>query len=113
MTLSDGYAWSAIAGLVVVVFATRNAFVVLPRRMLPSGALERALRVAPLAALVALTVPGALAAWLEPGGNAAVAWADGRLPATIATVAVARAARSSFVGLLAGVATLLAIGGLG
>ncbi len=112
MTLDDGYVWGTIAGLVVVVFATRNAFVALPRRWLPTGAVERALRFAPLAALVALTVPAAGEVLLAGDGWIA-AWHDGRLPAAAATVAVARWARSPFPGLAAGVVVLLAIGGLG
>ena len=113
MTLPDGYVWAATAGLVVVVLATRNAFTVLPARLQPRGAAERALRFAPLAALVALTVPDAFAVALAPDGGWAAAWADGRLPAAIATVGVARLARSPFPGLAAGVATLFAVGGLG
>ena len=113
MSAHDLYVWSAIAGLVVVVFATRNAFVALPRRFQPTGALERALRFAPLAALVALTVPPALQAWLEPGAGWLDAWHDGRLPSAVVTVVVSRLARSPFPGLAAGVVTLLALGGLG
>jgi branched-subunit amino acid transport protein len=113
MTLADGYAWAAIGGLVVVVFVTRNVFMALPRRLHPSGTLERALRVAPLAALVALTVPAAAEAWLAPGAGWLEVWQDGRLPAAVVTLAVARAAGTPFPGLAAGVAVLLAIGGLG
>ncbi len=113
VTLPDGYTWAAVAGLVLVVFVTRNVFMVLPRRLQPTGTLERALRFAPLAALVALTVPTAAEAWLAPGAGWLDAWHDGRLPAAVATVAVARIARSPFTGLAAGVAVLLGIGGLG
>jgi branched-subunit amino acid transport protein len=112
MSAADVYVWAAIAGLVVVVFATRNVFMALPRRLHPSGAVERALRFAPLAALVALTVPAALEVALAPGGGWIAAWHDARLPAAVVTVAVARLARSPFPGLAAGVATLLAIDGL-
>ncbi len=113
MSDHDVYVWTAIAGLVVVVFATRNAFVALPRRLQPTGALERALRFAPLAALVALTVPPALQAGLAPGAGWLDVLQDGRLPAALATVAVSRWASSPFPGLAAGVAVLLALGGLG
>jgi branched-subunit amino acid transport protein len=112
VSLPEAYVWSAIAGLGVVVFATRNLFVALPRRFLPGGALERALRFAPLAALVALTVPAAAGAWLGEAGGGAAAWADPRLPAAVAALAASRAARSPFAGLAAGIATMLAIGGL-
>ncbi len=113
MTAADAYVWAATAGLIVVVFATRNAFMALPRRLHPRGAVERALRFAPLAALVALTVPAAFEALLAPDGGWIEAWHDGRLPAAVVTVVVARLARSPFPGLAAGVAVLLALGGLG
>jgi len=109
--LSDAEIWGAIAGLVVVVFATRNAFVVLPPRWHPRGAIERALRSAPLAALVALTVPAACAALTAPGWTWQAVWHDARLPAALVTLVVARIARNPFPGLAAGVAVLLAIGG--
>lgn len=111
MSAREGYVWTAIAGLVIVVFVTRNVFVVLPSRWQPRGRFERALRQAPLAALVALTVPAAGAVLLEPGWDFAALWRDARLPAAVVTVAVSWAARSPFPGLAAGVATLLAIGG--
>jgi branched-subunit amino acid transport protein len=109
--MPDLYVWAAIGGLVVVVFATRNAFVALPRRLQPTGALERALRFAPLAALVALTVPAAAEAWLAPGAGWIDAWHDARLPAAVATIVVARLARSPFPGLVAGIAVLAWLGG--
>lgn len=108
--MSDLYVWAAIAGLVVVVFATRNAFVALPRRLQPTGTLEHALRFAPLAALVALTVPAAAEAWLAPGAGWIDAWHDARLPAAVATIVVARLARSPFPGLIAGVVVLFGLG---
>ena len=109
--MPDLYVWAAIGGLVVVVFATRNAFVALPRRLQPTGALERALRFAPLAALVALTVPAAAEAWLAPGAGWIDAWHDARLPAAAATIVVARLARSPFPGLVAGITVLIWLGG--
>jgi branched-subunit amino acid transport protein len=111
MSGHEAYVWAAIVGLVVVVFVTRNVFVVLPARWHPRGAFERALRQAPLAALVALTVPSAGALLFEPGWDLAALWRDARLPAAAVTVAVSWAARSPFPGLAAGVATLFAIGG--
>jgi branched-subunit amino acid transport protein len=111
MTLTETQIWAAIAGLVVVVFLTRNVFVVLPPRWQPRGAVERALRHAPLAALVALTVPPALGPLLEAGVGAAAVWHDARLPAAVATLLAAWLSRSPFVGLAAGTAALFAIGG--
>ena len=112
MSAHDAYVWAAIGGLVAVVFATRNAFLALPRRLHPRGALERALRFAPLAALAALVVPESMGAWLAAGADAAGAWRDPRLPAALAALAVARIARSPLPGLAAGVAVLVAVGAL-
>lgn len=107
------YVWAAIAGLVLVVFITRNAFMVLPRRFQPSGRLDEALRFAPLAALTALTVPDALAGWLTPGATLLSVWQDGRLPAAVVTLLVARWTRAPVPGLAAGTAVLLLTGTLG
>jgi branched-subunit amino acid transport protein len=109
--LSDLQIWLAILGLVVVVFVTRNVFIVLPASWRPSGTIERALRHAPVAALVALTVPPAAGGLMAAGWDPVAVWHDARLPAAFATVVVSRLARSPFPGLAAGVAVLLAIGG--
>ncbi|MCU0969050.1 MAG: AzlD domain-containing protein [Rubrivivax sp.] len=71
-----------------VTLVARNLFLVLPRRWQPRGTLERALRAAPLAALVAITVPevvrGAAAAGVDP-----LAWAtDPRLISAAVLAAV-------------------------
>lgn len=110
--LPDVYVWSAVAGLVGVVFVTRNLFVVLPDWLQPRGVLERALRFAPLAALVALTVPSATAALFVPGTDLWAVIRDGRLPAALAALAVARWRGSPLPGLLAGVVVLFAAGAL-
>lgn len=107
------YVWTAIAGLVLVVFLTRNAFQILPRRFQPSGALDRALRFAPLAALTALTVPDALGGLLAAGADGFSVLQDGRLPAAVVTLAVARWTRAPVPGLAAGTAVLLLTGMLG
>lgn len=112
MTLPDAYVWAAIAGLVVVVFATRNVFLVLPEHWQPRGALERALRHAPLAALVALTVPPSIEGAVAAGGQLAAVWHDGRLPAALAALLVARFTASPFAGLAAGCLVLF-VSGLG
>jgi len=109
MMPSDAQVWFAIGGLVVMVFLTRNAFVVVPPRWQPRGAVERALRHAPLAALVALTVPPAVGALLVPGWDWAGVWRDARLPAAVVTLAVARIARGPFPGLAAGTLVLLGL----
>jgi branched-subunit amino acid transport protein len=110
MSAADLQVWLAIAGLVAVVFATRNVFVFLPAHWQPRGAADRALRHAPLAALVALTAPAVTAGVLAAGWDVAAVWHDARLPAALATVAASRAFRSPFPGLAAGLVVLLGIG---
>lgn len=112
MKLSDAQIWVAIAGLVVLVFVTRNLFTVLPVRFQPRGIVERGLRHAPLAALTALVVPQAAGALLSDQVTPAAVWQDGRLPAAVAALLVARLARNPFAGLLAGTAVLLFIGAM-
>ena len=106
---SNVYVWTAIVGLMGVVFVTRNAFLGLPARWRPRGAFERALRFAPLSALVALTVPGALGAFVDVTDAAGSPWTDARLPAAVVTIAVARLARSPVAGLLIGLAVLVGL----
>lgn len=110
--LGDGQIWLAIAGLVVLVFVTRNLFMVLPQRWQPRGALERALRHAPLAALAALVVPQAAGSLLASHATPASVWQDGRLPAAVVALLVARLARNPFAGLASGTVVLLVIGAL-
>jgi len=106
MRLSDAQVWGAIAGLVLMVFLTRNAFLVVPMRWQPRGAVERALRHAPLAALVALVTPSMAEALIAPGASLASVWVDARLPAALAALGVSRLTRSAFPGMAAGVAVL-------
>jgi branched-subunit amino acid transport protein len=102
-----------LIGLVLVVTGTRVLFLYLPASWRPRGAVERALRYAPLAALVALTVPQVFASLLAPQASAATAgWlslllADGRVPAAAVLLAVGALTRKPLAALAAGVAVLL------
>lgn len=81
----DGLAFIAlVAGLCVVTLVARNLFLVLPPRWHPRGWVEQALRVAPLAALLAITVPEIT----RDVGLAPATWLDARLMAAVALVAV-------------------------
>ncbi len=110
MKLSDTDIWLAIIGLVVVVFVTRNIFMVAPLSWQPRGVFERALRHSPLAALVALIVPSSAGALMAVDVSFWSVMQDGRLPSAIVALMVARLARSPFPGLIAGTAVLIAIG---
>jgi branched-subunit amino acid transport protein len=57
MSVSAAALWVLIGLLAAVTLVARNLFLVLPPRWQPRGAVEQALRVAPLAALLAITVP--------------------------------------------------------
>jgi hypothetical protein len=112
-------------GLVLVVTGTRVVFLYLPASWRPRGSVERALRYAPLAALVALAVPQVFLAMLEPAGMppdvaggaggaapAAAAWfpallADGRVLSAAVLLVVGAWTRQPLAGLAAGVAVLL------
>jgi len=110
MKLSDEQIWLAIIGLVVVVFVTRNIFMVAPLSWQPRGVFERALRHSPLAALIALIVPSSAAALMAMDASVWSVLHDGRLPSAVVALVVARLARSPFPGLIAGTAVLLLIG---
>lgn len=94
----------ALTGLVATVWGTRSIFLWLPPRFQPGPTLERALRHAPLASLLALIGPEFVAAFRLDGATLATVLADGRLLAGCVTVAVAAWRRNALVGLLAGVA---------
>lgn len=57
MTDRDLYIWIGIVGLMVVTVLTRSALVVLSRDIELPQRLQRALRYAPMAALMAIIVP--------------------------------------------------------
>lgn len=109
MTPADPLWYSlALAGLVATVWGTRSLFLWLPPRFQPGPTLERALRHAPLASLLALIGPEFVAALRLDGATLATVLADGRLLAGCVTVAVAAWRRNALFGLLAGVAVYAA-----
>jgi len=112
MEYSSGEIWGLIALLALVTLVARGFFLVLPRRWQPRGRVEQALRYAPLAALLAITVPEIVqqlpAAWQGP----APGWVlvtDPRLMSALLLAAVIRLTRNTLWGLAAGTATYLAL----
>jgi branched-subunit amino acid transport protein len=113
----SGYTPAALAVLLValvgVTLVARNVFLVLPRRWQPRGAVERALRAAPLAALIAITLPEILRSSLLAGGAGAadpMAWlTDARLVSALVLVAVLRLTRRGVAALLAASASYLVL----
>ena len=87
----------------------------LPRRWQPRGRVEQALRYAPLAALLAITVPEVLQqlplALQQPAPAVAMA-TDARLVSALVLAAVIRLTRRTLWGLVAGIVVFLVLGWL-
>ncbi len=80
-----------VLGLCGVTLVARNLFLVLPARWQPRGWMEQALRVAPVAALLAITVPEVA----RDLGLHGAPWQDPRLMSALTLVAaVAMGARA-------------------
>lgn len=104
--------WTLIALLSLLTLLSRSFFVLLPRRWQPRGRVEQALRYAPLAALLAITVPEVVLQLPAALQQPAPAWAlatDARLLSALVLAAVIRLKRNTLWGLLAGTATYLAL----
>jgi branched-subunit amino acid transport protein len=102
--------WVLLVALVGVTLLARGFFLVLPARWQPKGALERALRAAPLAALVAITLPEILRTSLLTQVVAPVAVVtDPRLLSALVLAAVWWATRHGVAALLAASASYLGL----
>jgi branched-subunit amino acid transport protein len=107
--------WLLIALLALLTLVSRSFFVLLPRRWQPRGRVEQALRYAPLAALLAITMPEVVQQLPSALHQAAPAWAiatDARLVSALVLAAVIRLTRHTLWGLAAGIATFLLLGQL-
>jgi len=104
--------WGLIALLALLTLVSRSFFVLLPRRWQPRGRVEQALRYAPLAALLAITVPEVVQHLPAALRQAAPAWAiatDARLVSALVLAAVIRLTRHTLWGLAAGTLTFLVL----
>ncbi|NLD69029.1 MAG: hypothetical protein GX644_09465 [Limnobacter sp.] len=100
--------WATTILLTLVVVVLRNVFLVAPRDWQPRGKLERALRYAPLAALVALLAPEVLqplATAAERAGPAGFAQGltDPRFVSALVVIVVSRLTRNALAALAGGV----------
>jgi len=68
--MSDSQIWWVIIGLTFVSILTRSFFLLLGERVSLSGGIQRALRYAPVGALVAIVAPEILGVALSEGGGA-------------------------------------------
>lgn len=103
--MSAGLWIALVLGLCIVTLVARSLFLVLPPRWHPRGWVEQALRVAPLAALLAITVPE-IVRDLTPAPSS---WIDARLLGALALVAVLAAGGRSLWALAAGAAVFAAV----
>jgi branched-subunit amino acid transport protein len=112
MSYSTFEIWSLVALLALVTLSARAFFLVLPRRWQPRGRVEQALRYAPLAALLAITVPEIVLQVPAALQHVEPAWmlaTDPRLVSALVLVAVIRLTRHTLWGLVAGSATYLVL----
>ncbi len=116
MHYSQPELWVLIALLALLTLLSRSFFVLLPRRWQPRGRVAQALRYAPLAALLAITVPEVTRQLPHALQQAAPAWGlatDARLVSALVLVAVTRLTRHTLWGLIAGILSFLLLGPLG
>lgn len=120
MNLSSLETWVLIVLLAGVTLVARNFFLVLPPRWQPRGTVEQALRVAPLAALLAITVPEIvrdlpMRVAAAPGWGTALLGivTDPRLAGALVLVLVLSATRRALWALAAGAGTYLVLLALG
>jgi len=115
MQYSQAELWVLIALLALLTLVSRSFFVLLPRRWQPRGRVEQALRYAPLAALLAITVPevvNQLPTALQQALPVAAVATDPRLVSALVLAAVIRLTRHTLWGLAAGTVTFLMLGQL-
>ena len=101
-----------VVGLAGVTLVARNFFLVLPKRWQPRGTVAEALRHAPLAALLAITVPEIVRdvpPLIDAAGWLALV-TDARVTSAAVLAVVTRLTRHALWGLVAG--TLVYLAGL-
>lgn len=99
------HAWLAIVGLALATVLTRSFFLLPHRALRLPGWLQRGLRHAPLAALMAVVVPEVLLTQ----GSLIADWRDARLFAVAASAGFFTLRRDITGTILAGTAVLLAL----
>jgi branched-subunit amino acid transport protein len=101
--------WLVIALLTLVIFASRNLFVIFGERFQPKGRLSQALDFAPLAALVAIVIPEFVIAFETHGVSVASHAADGRVFAGVVAVTLGILSRNSLYALMSGAISYLVL----
>jgi branched-subunit amino acid transport protein len=104
--------WLLIVLLALVTLLSRSFFLLLPRRWQPRGRVEQALRYAPLAALLAITVPEIvprLAADAMAPARAIALVTEPKLLSALVVALVIGLTRQTLWGLVAGSAVYLGL----
>ena len=107
MRTSEAGIWAAILMLSAIIVLLRALYLYAPRRWQPRGAVARALRYAPMAAIVAVVVPEVAAPLREA---AALDWRvllDARLLSAVALLVVGRLTGSMLTAIGAGALVLM------
>jgi branched chain amino acid efflux pump len=102
---ASGYLWAAIAGTALMALFTRTLFMLPAGRLRLSPALERGLRCAPAAALMAIIVPDLFMV----RGEWFIAFDNPRLVGGLVGFAVAAATRDVLATLIAGMLALTVV----
>jgi branched-subunit amino acid transport protein len=97
----DLYVWISIAGLMLITFLTRAGLIIWSREFVLPRRLQRALRFAPMAAIVAIIVPSVF----FTQGQFDVSMTNPRLPAILAGFAAWWFTRQMAVCMAVGLAT--------
>ncbi len=106
MTETPAAIWTLIALLTLVTLLARNLFLLLPSAWQPRGRVAEALRYAPLAALLAITVPE-IVRDVRGLPLAPTLLADPRLAAAMVLTGVLLLSRRSLLALVSGSTTFL------
>jgi branched-subunit amino acid transport protein len=99
---STNSVWVVIGLLTLVVFLSRNLFVIFGDRFKPKGRLSQALEFAPLAALVAIVAPEFVTAFNAHGISVTGHIVDGRVLAGLTAIVVGSISRNSLYALVSG-----------
>jgi branched-subunit amino acid transport protein len=109
MTQTPAQIWTLIALLTLVTLVARNLFLLLPSAWQPRGQVAEALRYAPLAALLAITVPE-IVRDVRGLPLAPAVLADPRLAAAMVLTVVLLLSRRSLLALVLGSTVFVLLG---
>ena len=110
MNTEDAAIWMAIGVLAITVLVLRALYLYAPRRWQPRGTVAKALRFAPLAALVAVVVPEVLAPWLAAPDAGLHALLDARVLSALALLVAARVTGNLLAAIGVGAVVLMVAG---